>query len=152
MYIGYLSTPIGELKIHGDEIGITRIEFVNAPGCERMHSCIIQAKKELQEYFEHKRKAFCVPVHIVCGTPFQRKCWEALRHIPYGHTWSYYEEACFIDQPKAVRAVGQANHHNPILIIIPCHRVIAKNGLLSGYGAGVERKQFLLDWEMSDGQ
>ncbi len=150
MYIGYLTTPIGLLEITGDEIGICRAEFVETMKSEAANPWVIQAKRELQEYFEHRRKEFSVPLHIVDGTAFQRKCWEALRHIPYGETWSYYDEACYIRQPKAVRAVGGANHHNPIVIIIPCHRVIAKNGSLCGYGGGVPRKQYLLEWEAEE--
>lgn len=151
MYIGYCQTPIGVIEIIADDIGIQRVDFASVMKKEMPNQWVIQAQHELQEYFEHQRKTFTVPLHIVNGTAFQRKCWDALRQIPYGQTWSYYQEACYINQPKAVRAVGGANHHNPIAIIIPCHRVIAKNGSLCGYGGGIPRKEFLLEWEASDG-
>lgn len=150
MYCGYLETVIGTLQITADEIGITGVNFDknDKEVCE--NEWIRQAKTELREYFERRRRDFSVPLHVIGGTAFQRKCWEALRGIPYGKTRSYYEEACVIGNPKAVRAVGGANHHNPISIIIPCHRVIAKNGTLCGYGGGVLRKEYLLELEAGE--
>ncbi len=151
MYCDYLLTPIGWLEISADEIGITGVYFVETQTkMSAPNQWIEQAKNELLAYFERKRKHFDVPLHILNGTSFQRKCWDALLTIPYGKTRSYYEEACIIGNPKAVRAVGGANHHNPISIIIPCHRVIAKNGTLCGYGGGVLRKEFLLQLEAGD--
>jgi len=150
MYCGYAKTPIGVVKIMADDVGITAVDFTKQGERECENEWIVQAKRELQEYFERKRKQFEVPLHIINGTPFQRKCWETLCHIPYGTTCSYYDMACTIGNPRAVRAVGGANHHNPISILIPCHRVIAKNGTLCGYGGGVLRKQYLLELEAGD--
>lgn len=148
MEYGYLSTPIGLLKIGADHIGICEVSFCeNQSEAESDNPYIEQAKQQLIEYFNGKRKVFDLPLHIVKGTKFQRECWDALLKIPYGETRSYYEQAISIHKEKAMRAVGGANHHNPIVIIIPCHRVIAKNGTLCGYGGGIERKEYLLRLE-----
>lgn len=150
MYEGYLKTPIGILKLCADEIGLCELLFYEQEGVSNENIWIIQAKQELNEYFDGKRKVFEVPLHMIKGTAFQRKCWQALCQIPYGETRSYYDQAVLIGNPKAVRAVGGANHHNPIPIIIPCHRVIAKNGTLCGYGGGIMRKEYLLQLEIGD--
>ncbi len=152
MDIGYLETPIGLLQISADTIGITEVKFIDhgQRKQEQENPWIRQAQKELQEYFERRRQSFHVPLHIINGTDFQRLCWDALLKIPYGETRSYYEQACIINRPKAVRAVGGANHHNPIAIIIPCHRIIAKNGSLCGYGGGIMRKDYLIRLEAGD--
>ncbi len=150
MYRGYLTTPIGLLEITADEIGVTGVNFRETQETINENQWVVQAKTELDEYFRRQRKTFSVPLHVSNGTLFQRTCWEALRKIPYGATRSYYEQACAIGNPKAVRAVGGANHHNPISIIIPCHRVIAKNGTLCGYGGGVLRKEYLLQLEAGE--
>lgn len=105
-----------------------------------------QIKKELEEYFAWKRKMFTIPLKPT-GTIFQQKAWEALTKIPYGETRSYKEEANLAGNPKAVRAIGWANNKNPIVIIIPCHRVIGADGNLVGYGGGIERKIWLLEHE-----
>jgi len=102
--------------------------------------------QELDAYFAGKLKAFTVPLRPQ-GTPFRMGVWQALQTIPYGETISYKELALRIGNPAAIRAVGGANHHNPISIIIPCHRVIGANGKLVGYGGGIEVKEFLLDLE-----
>lgn len=148
MDYGYLTTPIGLLRIGADDIGICEVIFCeNKTEAENYNPLIEQANIQLQEYFDKKRKDFDLPLHILKGTAFQRSCWDALLKIPYGETRSYYEQAVSIGNEKAVRAVGGANHHNPISIIIPCHRVIAKNGTLCGYGGGLDRKEYLLRLE-----
>ena len=103
-------------------------------------------EKELSEYFDGKRKEFTVSLAPV-GTDFQKNVWEVLRKIPYGTTKSYMEQAKILGNPKAVRAVANANGLNKISIIIPCHRVIGTNGKLTGYGGGIWRKQKLLELE-----
>ena len=103
-------------------------------------------KKELAGYFAGELQKFTMPVKVE-GTPFRMKVWDALRNIPYGEVASYLEIAKAIGNPKAVRAVGGANHNNPVSIIIPCHRVVGSDGSLVGYGGGLETKQFLLDLE-----
>ena len=103
-------------------------------------------QKQLQEYFDKARTTFDVPV-VMVGTEFQKAAWKALQKIPYGKTCSYFDEAKAIGKPKAVRAVGSANGSNRISIVIPCHRVISKNGKLGGYGGELWRKEFLLNLE-----
>ena len=106
------------------------------------------AVAQLEEYFRGERQHFDLDVELV-GTAFQRRVWEALMTIPYGETRSYGEIARQIEAPGAFRAVGLANGHNPIGIIVPCHRVIGANGSLTGYGGGMERKKTLLGLERS---
>lgn len=102
---------------------------------------------ELLEYMEGKRKVFTAPYRLTGGTPFQRKVWEALKTIPYGETRSYREIAEAVGSPKACRAVGGANHNNPIMILVPCHRVIGADGKLVGFGGGLPMKKALLELE-----
>ena len=103
--------------------------------------------QQLKEYFAGERQLFDVPLDIPFGTAFQRKVWTALQTIPYGETISYQGIAEQIGHPQAVRAVGGANGKNPISIIIPCHRVIQKDGKLGGYSSGLDMKQYLLQLE-----
>ncbi|HEX4219029.1 MAG TPA: methylated-DNA--[protein]-cysteine S-methyltransferase, partial [Acidimicrobiales bacterium] len=103
---------------------------------------------QLYGYFDGSRARFEVPMSFV-GTEFQQRVWSALCDIPYGHTVSYGQLAEAIGNPAASRAVGLANGRNPIGIIVPCHRVVGSTGHLTGYGGGLERKQFLLDFERS---
>lgn len=104
------------------------------------------AIQQLQEYLMEERKAFTIPLHQI-GTPFQRQVWGELLHIPYGETRSYGEIATKVENLKGQRAVGMANHRNPIGVIVPCHRVIGKNGNLTGYAGGLDIKQRLLELE-----
>lgn len=104
------------------------------------------AERELNEYFAGERREFTVPV-VLSGTAFQRKVWAALREIPYGETRSYGDIARAIGSPKSCRAVGGANHVNPVSVIVPCHRVIGTDGSMTGYGGGVWIKEFLLKLE-----
>lgn len=101
---------------------------------------------QLEEYFAGTRETFELPL-VLPGTLFQQSVWEGLQMIPYGTTRSYQEQAEFLENPNAIRAVAKANGDNRIAIIIPCHRVIGKNGKLIGYGGGLWRKQYLLDHE-----
>jgi methylated-DNA-[protein]-cysteine S-methyltransferase len=102
--------------------------------------------QQLKEYFAGERTCFEVPVAFA-GTEFQRTVWTALCDIPYGETVSYGELASRIGKPSASRAVGLANGRNPISIVVPCHRVVGSKGDLTGYGGGIERKRYLLDFE-----
>lgn len=115
---------------------------------ERKNTILEKVEKELCEYFSGIRKDFTIPLSF-SGTIFQEWAWKALQQIPYGETRNYLEQATMLGNPKAVRAIGGANHHNPIAIIIPCHRVIGKSGKLVGYAGGVERKKWLLEYEKS---
>ncbi|WP_305037415.1 methylated-DNA--[protein]-cysteine S-methyltransferase [Gracilibacillus salinarum] len=110
---------------------------------ERFDDIVIQ----LEEYFQQKRTTFTIPYKFY-GTSFQQKVWQALAtKVDYGKTCSYQDIANYIESPKAVRAVGGANNKNPISIIVPCHRVIGKNGKLVGYGGGLDKKEYLLSLE-----
>lgn len=144
----YYKSPVGILKIEGEENAITGLYFVEnefesivAPSNE-MEKCRMQ----LDEYFSGKRKEFNLNLNPK-GTAFQLKVWSALQTVPYGKTQTYGYIAKAINNPKAVRAVGGANNRNPISIIIPCHRIIGKNGKLVGYGGGLEVKEYLLNLE-----
>lgn len=128
-----IETPIGPLTLQADEAAVTAIRF-GAGGAQ------------LREYFAGARRTFDLPL-APHGTAFQRRVWAALRTIPYGETRTYGELAAAIGNPSACRAVGMANHRNPIPIIIPCHRVIGANGTLTGYAGGLEIKRRLLALE-----
>ena len=117
-------------------------------GIEQETSLIKEAYRQLSEYLIGKRKRFDLPLNPR-GTMFQQQVWKALCDIPYGETRSYKQIAEAIGNPKAVRAVGMANNRNPLLIVVPCHRVIGANGKLVGYAAGIEKKEFLLKLEKS---
>lgn len=107
---------------------------------------IQEAHRQLTEYLKGERKEFDLPIRMQ-GTDFQKQVWRALLDIPYGETRSYKQIAEAIGNPKAVRAVGRANNRNPLLVVVPCHRVIGADGKLIGYGAGIEKKEFLLNLE-----
>lgn len=111
-------------------------------------SIIEQAKLQLQAYFEGKSHDFTVPL-VLAGTPFQQQVWQQLRTIAYGHTISYADLAKQIHQPRAVRAVANANAANALSIIIPCHRIIGSNGQLTGYAGGLITKQQLIALEQT---
>ena len=117
-------------------------------GIEQETPLIKDAYRQLSEYLKGERKGFDLPL-LIKGTTFQQQVWNALLEIPYGETRSYKQIAVAIGNPKAVRAVGMANNRNPLLIVVPCHRVIGANGKLVGYGAGIEKKEFLLRLEKS---
>ncbi|MCH5249925.1 MAG: methylated-DNA--[protein]-cysteine S-methyltransferase [Lachnospiraceae bacterium] len=105
-----------------------------------------ESKKQLKEYFAGKRREFDLPISLH-GTDFRKKVWNVLRSIPYGETLSYGEVAAQIGNPKASRAVGGANNKNPVMIIVPCHRVIGADGSLTGFGGGLPAKEYLLAME-----
>lgn len=105
---------------------------------------ILEAIKQLKQYFEGERKLFDLPIDSAQGTDFQKRVWKALRNIPYGETRTYGEIAAEIGSPKGARAVGMACNKNPLLIVTPCHRVIGSNGSLTGYACGLDVKQQLL--------
>lgn len=148
------SSPIGKIWITAEKEKIVELFLENREKREREedyknlqeYKVLKTAKKQLEEYFSGKRKEFHLPLELK-GTDFQKKVWEALQKIPYGQTRSYGELAEIIGKPKASRAVGGANHRNPIMIFVPCHRVIGANGDLVGFGSGIEVKRYLLELE-----
>jgi O-6-methylguanine DNA methyltransferase len=161
-----IQTPLGEMFAASTKKGICLLSFYKdgdirlekeinkikkffkaemLPAYNKYFECL---QKELNEYFDKKRTEFTVPLQLV-GTPFQQSVWKILQLIPYGETVSYLEEAQLLKNPKAVRAVANANGKNPIPIIIPCHRVIASHGKIGGYSSGVDKKVTLLKLENS---
>lgn len=146
-----IHTMIGKLTLVADEESVKEIRFgweIKGGEKEENHPLLQWTRRELEEYFQGKRKEFSVPLKPD-GTEFQKKVWKALTEIPYGETRTYGEVAAAVGNDKASRAVGMANHCNPIPVIIPCHRVIGKNGKLTGYAGGLEKKTALLDLERS---
>ncbi len=144
-------SPIGFLTICEENSRLTNL-YLQRSESEIMkkyehHSDFLhEAYHQLNEYFAGKRRVFELPVEGK-GTAFQKAVWQELQKIPYGETRSYEDIAIAIGNKKAVRAIGQANSRNPIMIVVPCHRVIRKNGDISGFACGVEAKQYLLNLE-----
>lgn len=157
-FYSFLSTPIGDLGIFANEQAIYRIEFLDIVSPKNFteetveqsdvqeNKLTLVAKQQLSEYFAGTRTDFDLPL-APQGTPFRQQTWQALQQIPYGETRYYSQQAELMNNKKAVRAVGAANGANPIAIVIPCHRVIGKDGSLTGYAGGLHRKEWLLNFE-----
>jgi O-6-methylguanine DNA methyltransferase len=158
-----VDTPIGSLRLASTSAGLAYVELPHADGrgfrgwlqrvapeakCVEGYAPNRQAIREIHEYLEGKRCVFELPLDLR-GTPFQLEVWSALRGIPYGEMRSYADIAREVGRPSAVRAVGAANGSNPLSIVVPCHRVIASDGRLQGYGGGVALKAKLLAMEQS---
>ncbi len=149
-----VDSPVGPLTLAGKDTRLRHLRMVDQtyePSRERWiadNDAFPEAVEQLEAYFAGELTEFDLDLDMV-GTPFQRKVWSALLTIPYGETRSYGEIARQIGAAGAFRAVGLANGHNPIGIIVPCHRVIGANGSLTGYGGGLDRKRALLDMEKS---
>ena len=141
-----INTPLGPLAICEEDGAICAIEFTEGELCPPATPLLQEAARQLTAYFDGTLTDFDLPLHMT-GTPFQLRCWQALRTIPYGETISYGEQARRIGSPRATRAVGGANHRNPISIVVPCHRVIGADGSLTGYGGGLGMKRWLLEHE-----
>jgi methylated-DNA-[protein]-cysteine S-methyltransferase len=151
----YMNSPVGRLTLISSDKGLAAILWENDdPGRvhakadieSNTHPILVEAERQLKEYFEGKRNTFSLELDPI-GTAFQKEVWEALATIPYGETRSYTQIANQIGKPKAVRAVGAANGRNPISIILPCHRVIGASGALTGFAGGLEAKACLLSLE-----
>ncbi|MBI5650267.1 MAG: methylated-DNA--[protein]-cysteine S-methyltransferase [Chloroflexi bacterium] len=145
--VAYYRSPIGTLEIVGDANGITSVEFVAdaTPSAETPRD-LADCVSQLDEYFNGARKTFSLDLDLR-GTEFQKRVWRELLNIPFGRTVAYLDIARAIGNRNAIRAVGAANGQNPIVIIVPCHRVIGSNGSLTGYGGGLWRKEWLLNFE-----
>jgi AraC family transcriptional regulator of adaptative response/methylated-DNA-[protein]-cysteine methyltransferase len=160
--LAWIETPLGPLVAGATAAGVCLVEFTNrrmleaqlrtlghlfgvplAPG-DNDHLSVL--RRELAEYFAGKLQTFTVPI-VMPGTPFQERVWAGLCDIPYGETWSYDQLADAVGRPGAARAVGRANGLNRVSILVPCHRVVMKDGRLCGYGGGLWRKRRLLDLE-----
>jgi methylated-DNA-[protein]-cysteine S-methyltransferase len=161
LHLTKVDSPVGQLTLVADQQSLlvltwggdgsssTRVaqlvqQAEEVPASE--HPILARSVAQLMEYFAGQRKEFDLPLHAE-GTEFQRAAWSVLRQIPYGQTLSYAEQAGRTGSPKASRAVGSANGRNPIAIIVPCHRVIGADGSLTGFGGGIDTKQWLLTHE-----
>lgn len=147
--------PVGTLTLVASSKGLHALGWDAAPfealPRSPRHEVLLAAKKQLAEYFARERRAFDLPL-VLDGTPFQLSAWRELMRIPYGQTISYDEQARRVGDRNKARAVGMANGRNRIAIVIPCHRVIAKNGTLAGFGGGIPNKRILLDLEAREAQ
>jgi len=159
IYLAEFNSPIGTLYVASSDQGVVCLSLSGRkdllkslknrlPDMELEENAVKNRDviKQLKEYFSGARKRFDLPLHVM-GTEFQKRVWRQLCQVPFGQTASYKEIAEKIGNPKAMRAVGQANHQNLIPIIIPCHRIIGANGDLVGFGGGVALKRFLLSHE-----
>jgi methylated-DNA-[protein]-cysteine S-methyltransferase len=141
-------SPIGPLEVAGTEEGILSIEFSerSAVPAGRPAPCLKECFRQLEEYFAGRRRAFTLRLDLR-GTPFQKRVWSELLKVPFGRTVAYRDIAAALGNPRSTRAVGGANHRNPVSIVVPCHRVIGADGGLTGYGGGLRRKEWLLAHE-----
>jgi methylated-DNA-[protein]-cysteine S-methyltransferase len=147
-------SPIGRLLLTTDGTALTGLYMEVSRKAQSTEGWVeddsvgplAETVRQLTEYFAGTRREFDLPLRLA-GTAFQQRVWRELTEIPYGETWSYGQLAKRINKPSASRAVGLANGRNPISILVPCHRVIGANGSLTGYGGGLERKQWLLAHE-----
>ena len=144
-----MQSPLGMLTITEKDGCLERLEFGEKKvedARREMTPLLKSTQRQLGEYFEGQRNVFDLPLRPA-GTPFQQAVWHALQAIPYGRTRTYGDIAEQVGRPGASRAVGLANHQNPIAIVIPCHRVIGATGRLTGYAGGLEKKEYLLSFE-----
>lgn len=162
LFLTTIDSPVGSLTLWVVDNALCLLEFwdtkrrsreiteilkhFDAELSEDSHPLFAKVEKELQEYFAGKRKNFDIPL-AAFGTDLQKNTWKVLQSIPYGETYSYKKQAEALGNPKAVRAVANANGKNRIGIIIPCHRVIGSDGSLTGFGGGIENKKYLLELE-----
>src|SRR5512135_66333 len=160
MSVAYYESPIGLIEIRGREAGLSGLDFVKDESTRRasarpassrpdaLPSPLAAALVQLDEYFRGVRTSFTVKLDLG-GTPFQRKVWARLLEVGFGRTTTYKALAAAVGNPAATRAVGGANHGNPVSIIVPCHRVVGSDGRLTGYGGGLWRKEWLLRHEQA---
>lgn len=147
-YFSNFSTPIGNILIETNDENVLSVKFTDNTCFENINDLCILSTKQIQEYFSGKRKVFDLPLKLN-GTEFQNYIWSNLMKIPFGTLTSYEEFSEMIGDKKKIRAVANANSKNPFAIIVPCHRVIGKNGKLVGYYAGLEKKSWLINFELS---
>lgn len=143
-------SPIGNLCLKASERGLTGLRFTDDPPTD-VPKGLAEAVRQLEAYFAHELRAFDLPIDLQ-GTPHDLRHWRQILTVPYGSTVAYREIASRLGTPGGARAVGQANARNPIAIVVPCHRVVAASGEISGYSGGVWRKQWLLGHETSQHQ
>jgi len=148
MHYAVMNTRVGPVTVASTDRGLAAVHFGNnvPEGAVVDDSVNREIVQQLSEYFEGKRTRFELPLDVE-GTPFQKSVWNQLLQIPYGETRSYGDIAKALGKPAASRAVGMANHNNPVAIVIPCHRVVGQNGSLTGYAGGLHLKEQLLSIE-----
>lgn len=155
-----VDSPVGPLLLAVSHAGLAVLSFGHELPAkfagqnvewQKSSEATAAVRQQLDEYFAAKRREFTLPLDLR-GTDFQRDCWSELLRIPYGQTRSYAEVARAVGRPHAYRAVGQSNHHNPVAIVVPCHRVLAAGTALGGYGGGLRTKAFLLRLEGAEFQ
>lgn len=154
-----ITSPLGELLAFANDDGLTGLYFstqrnvpdTNGSTAAPQHPVLQQTQQELDEYFCGKRRQFTIPL-AAKGTLFQQRVWAALRALDYGQTLTYLQLARQLDNERGVRAVAQGVARNPLIVVVPCHRVIGTNGSLTGFAAGIERKLALLQLEGARGK
>jgi methylated-DNA-[protein]-cysteine S-methyltransferase len=156
LFVTSYDSPIGRIEIRGSEAGISGLEFVDPGGARprrksasSLPAPLAEALEQIDEYFRSVRTAFSVALDLR-GTDFQKRVWAKLLRVKFGRTTTYKDLAAAVGRPAATRAVGGANHRNPVSIIVPCHRVVGSDGRLTGYGGGLWRKDWLLRHEGHD--
>jgi methylated-DNA-[protein]-cysteine S-methyltransferase len=154
--IAYFESPIGTIEVRGTEAGVSDLNFVKAGGSrtsgaqrQDLPAPLAEALVQLEEYFLGRRRVFTVKLDLG-GTEFQRSVWKKLLQVEFGRTTTYKALAEAVGRPAAIRAVGGANHRNPVSVLVPCHRVVGSDGSLTGYGGGLWRKEWLLRHEQAD--
>lgn len=147
--LAYMDTPFGCFELKGSELGLQRVRKVDPPHppSPDIPEVLVGPVQQLGQYFRRERTAFDLKLDWGGATDFNLRVWKELLKIPYGHTTTYSAIAEKLGNPTAVRAVGLANRNNPLAIIVPCHRVIAKDGKLQGYFYGLDMKRALLELE-----
>jgi methylated-DNA-[protein]-cysteine S-methyltransferase len=158
LYYSRFDSQVGPLFVAVSERGLVALEFdLDLPKKRSRIQWVESVEKtrphiqQLEEYFAGQRREFTLPLDLR-GTEFQKRCWGALLKIPYGQTCTYADIARAVGSERAFRAVGMANHDNPVAIVVPCHRVIASDGTLGGYGGGLDIKRKLLELEQENQQ
>jgi methylated-DNA-[protein]-cysteine S-methyltransferase len=145
----YLASPFGCFELKGSRLGLRSVRLTDKKRCPDLPvpAVLLKAHQQLGEYFRGERQDFDLELDYGDAPGFHRAVWEELRKVAYGHTTTYLAIATTLGDPQAVRAVGQANRHNPLAIVVPCHRCIAKSGDLQGYFYGLDMKRQLLELE-----
>jgi methylated-DNA-[protein]-cysteine S-methyltransferase len=147
MFLQYVESPVGWVEITAEDKAIVSVLFFDRKEKKETHSSLTQdCARQMHEYFRSERKRFELPLHL-SGTEFQSEVWSELQKIPFGKTISYLELARRLGDEKKIRAAATANGRNPVSILVPCHRVIGSDGSLVGYGGGLWRKKWLLEFE-----
>lgn len=141
------SSPLGDLWAEATDQGLSRLSFgVPSDAVPGAHPLLEALGHQLEEYWAGRLRTFSIPLDLQ-GSPFQQKVWQSLLSIPWGKTRTYLDQARFLGDEKAIRAVASANGRNPVAIVVPCHRVVGSDGSLTGYAGGMERKRALLELE-----